>query len=82
MALVEAASVAPRGVSSRFSKRSEVRTQRSSLIHQDRSVVLDQMFLDEVATAIREAEALTGDAEAKRHGFSDRQIAAMRGLSE
>ena len=46
---------------------------------------LDQMFLlDEVATRIREAEALTGDvlAEAKRHGFSDRQIAAMRGLSE
>ena len=46
---------------------------------------LDQMFLlDEVATRIRDAEALTGDvlAEAKRHGFSDRQIAAMRGLSE
>ena len=41
-------------------------------------------LLDEVATRIREAEALTGDvlAEAKRHGFSDRQIAAMRGLSE
>ncbi|WP_315293744.1 carbamoyl-phosphate synthase large subunit, partial [uncultured Actinomyces sp.] len=46
---------------------------------------LDQMFLlDEVVTRICEAEALTGDvlAEAKRHGFSDRQIAAMRGLSE
>ena len=46
---------------------------------------LDQMFLlDEVAQRIRQAEALTGAvlAQAKRHGFSDRQIAAIRGLSE
>ncbi|MCI1641123.1 MAG: carbamoyl-phosphate synthase large subunit [Actinomyces sp.] len=46
---------------------------------------LDQLFLlDEVATRLRCAPALTREAlvEAKRHGFSDRQIARMRHLSE
>lgn len=46
---------------------------------------LDQMLLlDEVATRIAEAPALGRDVlmEAKRHGFSDRQIADIRYLSE
>ncbi|MDC4233329.1 carbamoyl-phosphate synthase large subunit [Actinomyces sp. B33] len=46
---------------------------------------LDQMFLlDEVAGRVLAAPALSREVveEAKRHGFSDRQIAAMRGLSE
>ncbi|WP_115727281.1 carbamoyl-phosphate synthase large subunit [Actinomyces culturomici] len=46
---------------------------------------LDQLLLiDEVATRILTAPALTRGVleEAKRHGFSDRQIGAMRGLSE
>jgi carbamoyl-phosphate synthase large subunit len=46
---------------------------------------LDQLLLiHEVATAVREAEALTPDLlrEAKRHGFSDAQIGALRGMSE
>ncbi|RRR27398.1 carbamoyl-phosphate synthase large subunit [Schaalia georgiae] len=46
---------------------------------------LDQMLLlDEVARETIGAPALTGDvlARAKRHGFSDRQIASMRRLSE
>ncbi len=46
---------------------------------------LDQMvLLDEVAHTIADSEALTREVlvEAKRHGFSDRQIASMRGLSE
>ncbi|QWW18702.1 carbamoyl-phosphate synthase large subunit [Schaalia sp. 19OD2882] len=46
---------------------------------------LDQMvLLDEVATGLREAPALSRELllEAKRHGFSDAQIADLRGLSE
>lgn len=46
---------------------------------------LDQLFLlDEVATRILSAPSLNRDilCEAKRHGFSDLQIANMRGLSE
>ena len=51
---------------------------------------IDPWFLDEitqineVADALREAEALDGPLieRAKRHGFSDRQIGALRGLSE
>ena len=46
---------------------------------------LDQLFLlDEVARSVLEAPALRRDilVEAKRHGFSDRQIARMRHLSE
>jgi carbamoyl-phosphate synthase large subunit len=46
---------------------------------------LDQICLiNEVADGIRAAEALDhgGLVEAKRHGFSDQQIAALRGLSE
>ncbi|MCD4549552.1 MULTISPECIES: carbamoyl-phosphate synthase large subunit [unclassified Schaalia] len=46
---------------------------------------LDQMvLLDEVATRIRQAKALSPDVlfEAKRHGFSDVQIAELRGLSQ
>ncbi|WP_022867780.1 carbamoyl-phosphate synthase large subunit [Schaalia vaccimaxillae] len=46
---------------------------------------LDQMYLlDEVAQRIINAPALGREVleEAKRHGFSDRQIADMRGLSE
>src|SRR5690606_37447655 len=45
---------------------------------------LDQMVLiDEIATEVREAPALTRDllALAKRHGFSDRQIGQLRDLS-
>ncbi|WP_449619058.1 carbamoyl-phosphate synthase large subunit [Spongisporangium articulatum] len=44
---------------------------------------LDQLFLlEEVATAVREADQLTPELlrEAKRHGFSDVQLAALRGL--
>ena len=46
---------------------------------------LDQIvLLDEIAGRLRSARALTRDVlvEAKRHGFSDRQIARMRHLSE
>lgn len=46
---------------------------------------LDQMLLlQEVAEVVQGAPALTADvlAEAKRHGFSDLQIAALRGISE
>lgn len=46
---------------------------------------LDQMVLiDEVAQRILSAPALNHEilVEAKRHGFSDQQIAQMRGLSE
>jgi len=46
---------------------------------------LDQLvLLDEVATTIRQAAQLTPDLlrRAKRHGFSDTQIAGLRGLRE
>ncbi|WP_324652860.1 carbamoyl-phosphate synthase large subunit [Georgenia sp. H159] len=46
---------------------------------------LDQMVLiEEIAAEVREAPALTQDvlATAKRHGFSDTQIAQLRSLSE
>ncbi|MFZ5848290.1 MAG: carbamoyl-phosphate synthase large subunit [Actinomycetota bacterium] len=46
---------------------------------------LDQLFLiDEVATDIREADDLDAVLirRAKRHGFSDAQIAGIRGMSE
>ncbi|MDO4259545.1 MAG: carbamoyl-phosphate synthase large subunit [Actinomycetaceae bacterium] len=46
---------------------------------------LDQMvLLDEIATEIAGARALTRDIlhTAKRHGFSDAQIASLRGMSE
>jgi carbamoyl-phosphate synthase large subunit len=46
---------------------------------------LDQIVLiDEVATMIRGADALTPELlrEAKRHGFSDAQLGALRGMSE
>ncbi|HEU4513957.1 MAG TPA: carbamoyl-phosphate synthase large subunit [Nocardioidaceae bacterium] len=46
---------------------------------------LDQLFLvDEVATTIAEADDLTAPVIrlAKRHGFSDAQIAGIRGLRE
>jgi len=46
---------------------------------------LDQlMLIDEVATAVRDAEALTPDLlrEAKRHGFSDAQLGALRRMPE
>lgn len=46
---------------------------------------LDQMCLiNEIATEIREAEALDQDLlrVAKRHGFSDQQIADLRSMSE
>ncbi|WP_172120074.1 carbamoyl-phosphate synthase large subunit [Actinomyces faecalis] len=46
---------------------------------------LDQMMLlQEVAESVQEAPALTCEvlAEAKRHGFSDTQVAALRGISE
>jgi carbamoyl-phosphate synthase large subunit len=46
---------------------------------------LDQLLLiDEVATAIREAGVLTPELllDAKRHGFSDRQIGGLRGMPE
>ncbi|SPT54046.1 Carbamoyl-phosphate synthase large chain [Actinomyces bovis] len=46
---------------------------------------LDQMLLlEETSQAVRNAPALTASVlvEAKRHGFSDQQLAALRGLSE
>ncbi len=46
---------------------------------------LDQLLLiDEVATAVREAPDLTPALlqEAKRHGFSDLQLGALRGMDE
>ncbi|HEY7858397.1 MAG TPA: carbamoyl-phosphate synthase large subunit [Candidatus Nanopelagicales bacterium] len=46
---------------------------------------LDQIqLLNETADLLREAEELTADLvrHVKRHGFSDAQIAALRGLSE
>ncbi|WP_128772353.1 carbamoyl-phosphate synthase large subunit [Actinomyces oricola] len=46
---------------------------------------LDQMLLlEEVAHEVRRSPALTAQvlAHAKRHGFSDAQIAALRGVSE
>ncbi|WP_103064435.1 carbamoyl-phosphate synthase large subunit [Actinomyces qiguomingii] len=46
---------------------------------------LDQMFLlQEVAEAVRSASALTPEllGRAKRHGFSDSQIASLRGIGE
>ncbi|MDU0347909.1 carbamoyl-phosphate synthase large subunit [Actinomyces sp. MRS3W] len=46
---------------------------------------LDQMFLlQEVAEALQAAPALTAEllGRAKRHGFSDAQIAALRGIGE
>ncbi len=46
---------------------------------------LDQlMLIEEVATKVRTADALTPDLlrEAKRHGFSDAQLASLRGMSE
>ena len=46
---------------------------------------LDQMLLlQEVAQEVEDAEALTPEvlALAKRHGFSDVQVAALRGISE
>jgi carbamoyl-phosphate synthase large subunit len=46
---------------------------------------LDQLVLiDEVANLVRSAEALTPEMlrEAKRHGFSDAQLGALRGMSE
>ncbi|GHF39084.1 carbamoyl-phosphate synthase large chain [Streptomyces mashuensis] len=46
---------------------------------------VDQLFLiHETAEAVRAADRLTPEllAEAKRHGFSDAQIAAVRGLRE
>jgi len=46
---------------------------------------LDQLLLiDEVATKVSAAEALSPDLlrEAKRHGFSDAQLASLRGMSE
>src|SRR5699024_9332103 len=45
----------------------------------------DQLFLlHEVAEQVRESQTLTADvlARAKRHGFSDAQIAGIRGLAE
>ncbi len=60
------------------------RSRNCSRIHEDQAWFLKPgivgRLLDGVAARIREAEALTGDtclAEAKRHGFSDRQIAAI-----
>ncbi len=46
---------------------------------------LDQMLLlEETAVMVRDAPALTAEvlAEAKRHGFSDVQVAALRGIGE
>ncbi|CAM2831635.1 carbamoyl-phosphate synthase large subunit [Actinomyces slackii] len=46
---------------------------------------LDQMLLlEEIARELREAPALTRDilTTAKRHGFSDAQVAALRGMGE
>jgi carbamoyl-phosphate synthase large subunit len=46
---------------------------------------LDQLYLiDEVARAVRDAEELTPDLlrEAKRHGFSDAQLGALRRMPE
>jgi carbamoyl-phosphate synthase large subunit len=46
---------------------------------------LDQLILiDEVAATVRDAPDLTPDLlrEAKRHGFSDVQLGALRGMSE
>jgi carbamoyl-phosphate synthase large subunit len=46
---------------------------------------VDQMLLlDEVASAVREAVSLTPEVlrRAKRHGFSDAQIAGIRGVDE
>jgi carbamoyl-phosphate synthase large subunit len=46
---------------------------------------LDQlMLIDEIATEVRRAPALTADLlrEAKRHGFSDAQLGSLRGMSE
>ena len=46
---------------------------------------LDQMMLlQEVAESVQQAPALTREvlARAKRHGFSDSQVAALRGISE
>jgi carbamoyl-phosphate synthase large subunit len=46
---------------------------------------LDQlMLIDEIATAVRTAPELTPELlrEAKRHGFSDAQLAALRGMRE
>nr|WP_300338047.1 carbamoyl-phosphate synthase large subunit [Actinomyces sp.] len=46
---------------------------------------LDQMMLlQEVAEAVQQAPALTREvlARAKRHGFSDSQVASLRGVSE
>ncbi len=51
---------------------------------------IDPWFLDgicqinEIADLVRDAQSLTHDVmwRAKRHGFSDRQIAALRGLQE
>ena len=46
---------------------------------------LDQMLLlEEIALEVRRADALTVDllVRAKRHGFSDIQIAALRGIGE
>ena len=46
---------------------------------------LDQMLLlEEIALEVRGADALTADllVRAKRHGFSDIQIAALRGIGE
>ena len=46
---------------------------------------LDQMLLlEEIALEVRRADALTADllVRAKRHGFSDIQIAALRGIGE
>jgi carbamoyl-phosphate synthase large subunit len=46
---------------------------------------LDQLLLiDEVATKVAGADALDPDLlrEAKRHGFSDAQLASLRGMSE
>ncbi len=46
---------------------------------------LDQLVLiDEVATQVREAEALTPELlrHAKRHGFSDTQLGALRSMPE
>ena len=46
---------------------------------------LDQMLLlEEIALEVRRADALTADllVRAKRHGFSDIQISALRGIGE
>jgi carbamoyl-phosphate synthase large subunit len=46
---------------------------------------LDQMLLiHEIAESVRSADALTPELlrEAKRHGFSDAQLGALRGMSE